>query len=101
MGGSIRAFADSPTGPARPSKRQASGGIIPGAGGIGDDRAGAMDNLKGQLLVASPHLLDPNFVRTVVLLIHHSDEGSFGVVLNRPADNTIKELWEQVGETPC
>ena len=60
-----------------------------------------MDNLKGKLLVASPHLLDPNFVRTVVLLIHHSDEGAFGVVLNRPADNTIKELWEQVGETPC
>jgi putative transcriptional regulator len=60
-----------------------------------------MENLKGHLLVASPHLLDPNFVRTVVLLIHHSEEGAFGVVLNRPADNTIKELWDQVGETPC
>ena len=60
-----------------------------------------MHSLKGHLLVASPHLLDPNFVRTVVLLIHHSEEGAFGVVLNRPADNTIKELWEQVGETPC
>jgi len=60
-----------------------------------------MQNLKGHLLVASPHLLDPNFVKTVVLLIHHSDEGAFGVVLNRPADNTIKEIWEQVGETPC
>ena len=61
----------------------------------------AMQNLKGHLLVASPHLADPNFVKTVVLLIHHSEEGAFGVVLNRPADNTIKELWEQVGETPC
>lgn len=60
-----------------------------------------MENLKGHLLVASPHLADPNFVRTVVLLIHHSEDGAFGVVLNRPADNTIKELWEQVGETPC
>ena len=60
-----------------------------------------MQNLKGHLLVASPHLADPNFVKTVVLLIHHSEEGAFGVVLNRPADNTIKELWEQVGETPC
>jgi putative transcriptional regulator len=60
-----------------------------------------MDTLKGHLLVASPHLADPNFVRTVVLLIHHSEEGAFGVVLNRTADNTIKELWDQVGETPC
>jgi putative transcriptional regulator len=60
-----------------------------------------MESLKGHFLVASPHLLDPNFARTVVLLIHHSEEGAFGVVLNRPADNTVKELWEQVAETPC
>ena len=60
-----------------------------------------MEYLKGHLLVASPHLLDPNFVRTVVLLLHHSKEGAFGVVLNRPADNTVKELWEQVGDSPC
>jgi putative transcriptional regulator len=60
-----------------------------------------MESLKGHLLVASPHLLDPNFVHTVVLLIHHSEEGAFGVVLNRPADNTIKDLWEQVGDGPC
>jgi putative transcriptional regulator len=60
-----------------------------------------MENLKGHLLVASPHLADPNFVKTVVLLIHHSEDGAFGVVLNRPADSTIQELWEQVAETPC
>ena len=60
-----------------------------------------MECLKGHLLVASPHLADPNFSRTVVLMIHHGEDGAFGVVLNRPADNTVKELWEQVGETPC
>lgn len=60
-----------------------------------------MDTLKGQLLVASPHLEDPNFVHTVILLIHHSEEGAFGVVLNRPAENSIRELWEQVAEGPC
>ena len=60
-----------------------------------------MRSLQGHLLVASPHLADPNFVKAVVLLIHHSEEGAFGVVLNRPADNTIQELWEQVAETPC
>lgn len=60
-----------------------------------------MKSLAGHLLVASPHLLDPNFVRTVVLMIHHTEQGAFGVVLNRPADNSIKELWTQVAETPC
>jgi putative transcriptional regulator len=57
--------------------------------------------LKGHFLVASPHLADPNFARTVVLLIHHSEEGAFGVVLNRPAENTIRDLWEKLGEGPC
>jgi putative transcriptional regulator len=60
-----------------------------------------MESLQGHLLVASPHLADPNFVRTVVLLIHHSKEGAFGVVLNRPADSTIGQLWEQVTHEPC
>ena len=60
-----------------------------------------MDFLKGHLLVASPHLLDPNFAGSVVLLIHHTEDGALGVVLNRFADSTIKDLWEEVGETPC
>jgi putative transcriptional regulator len=60
-----------------------------------------MDSLKGSFLVASPQLRDPNFVRTVVLLVHHSDDGAFGVVLNRPTESTIKELWEKVGQSPC
>jgi putative transcriptional regulator len=60
-----------------------------------------MESLSGHLLVASPFLMDPNFVRTVVLLIHHSDEGAFGVVLNRLSEKTVQELWEDVSETPC
>lgn len=39
---------------------------------------------KGRLLVASPTLVDPNFHRTVVLLLEHSEDGALGVVLNRP-----------------
>ena len=39
---------------------------------------------KGRLLVASPALVDPNFRRTVVLMLEHSDEGALGLVLNRP-----------------
>lgn len=39
---------------------------------------------KGRLLVAAPNLMDPNFHRTVVLVLEHTDEGAVGVVLNRP-----------------
>ncbi len=50
-----------------------------------------MDSLRGQLLVASPGLLDPNFRRTVVLITEHGDEGALGLVLNRPAEITVEE----------
>jgi putative transcriptional regulator len=43
-------------------------------------------SLKGKLLVATPLIGDPNFERTVVLLLEHNDEGALGVVLNRPSD---------------
>jgi putative transcriptional regulator len=60
-----------------------------------------MDSLQGQLLVASPHLGDSPFSRTVILLLYHSDDGAFGVVLNRPIDQTVKSLWSQVSDRPC
>jgi putative transcriptional regulator len=42
-------------------------------------------SLAGSLLVASPWLLDPNFARTVVLLLQHDEDGAVGVVINRPS----------------
>lgn len=39
-----------------------------------------------------PQLLDPNFRRAVVLLIHHDAEGTFGVVLNRRTELTASDL---------
>lgn len=45
--------------------------------------------LQGQLLVASPALGDPNFERTVVLVLAHGDDGAVGVVLNRPSDLSV------------
>ena len=41
--------------------------------------------LAGRLLVAAPVLDDPNFQRTVILLLDHDEEGSLGLVLNRPS----------------
>jgi putative transcriptional regulator len=54
--------------------------------------------IGGKLLVASKHLRDPNFARTVVLMLEHSQEGALGVVLNRPSDKTVCDVWESLGE---
>lgn len=50
-----------------------------------------MDSLRGQLLVAAPSLLDPNFHRTVALIADHGEDGALGVILNRPAELTVGE----------
>ena len=60
-----------------------------------------MKSLKGHFLVASPHLEDPNFTQSVVLLVQHDEDGTFGIVLNRPAESSLKDLWEKVTEKPC
>ncbi len=48
--------------------------------------------LAGRLLVAAPPLHDPNFFRTVVLLLDHDEHGALGLVLNRPGDLTACEV---------
>lgn len=47
--------------------------------------------LKGRLLVATPNLGDPNFERTVVLVLEHGAEGALGVVLNRPSQLDVAD----------
>jgi putative transcriptional regulator len=42
-------------------------------------------SLAGSFLIAQPSLIDPNFARAVVLILAHSEEGAFGVIVNRPA----------------
>ena len=46
----------------------------------------------GCLLIAHPSLVDPNFRSTVVLLLNHSDEGSLGLVLNRPLVSEVGDV---------
>jgi len=51
---------------------------------------------RGSALVAAPGLQDPNFRRTVVLIIDHGASGTLGVVLNRPSEVPVRDvlpLW--------
>jgi putative transcriptional regulator len=47
-------------------------------------------SLAGKFLVAKPILRDPNFARTVVVLLAHNAEGALGLIVNRPA--TVEDL---------
>lgn len=60
-----------------------------------------MKSLKGQLLIASSQLLDPNFFQTVLLMVQHDENGALGLVLNRPTETPVDEAWRQVSDTPC
>ena len=52
----------------------------------------------GTLLVATPSLVDPNFRRTVVYVIDHRDEGTLGVVLNRPSEIAVHDVLPAWGD---
>lgn len=60
-----------------------------------------MPSHTGRLVVASPALLDPNFSHAVVLLVEHSAEGAFGVVLNRPGAVPISEALSAWAALAC
>src|SRR5436190_1583986 len=55
-----------------------------------------MQSARGQLLIAGPTLLDPNFWRTVVLVVEHTEEGALGLVLNRPSETSVGEAVPQL-----
>ncbi len=50
------------------------------------------------LLVAQPDMLDPNFSRTVVLVMRPEDTGPLGVILNRPTHVALRELYPERAE---
>lgn len=63
-----------------------------------------MESLTGRLLVATPALRDPNFERTVVLVVAHEEGGALGVVLNRATEVQVADVlggWGALaGEPP-
>lgn len=47
------------------------------------------DSLRGKFLVAGDHLRDPNFFKSVVLVIEHARDGAMGIVVNRPSSLSV------------
>jgi putative transcriptional regulator len=63
-----------------------------------------MESMTGQLLVATPTLKDPNFDRTVVLLVAHEPGGALGVVLNRATEVPVADVlgnWSELAGDPA
>ncbi|MDQ6696151.1 MAG: YqgE/AlgH family protein [Actinomycetota bacterium] len=53
--------------------------------------------------MATPLIGDPNFERTIILLLAHGEEGAFGVVLNRPSATDVAEIipdWADAAAAP-
>jgi len=64
-----------------------------------------MSSWAGRLLVATPTLLDPHFLRSVVLLLQHDEaDGALGVVLTRPTGTGVGEVlpaWVEHAADPA
>src|SRR6185369_144596 len=89
-----------PTG--RGSPRPGSSGT--GRGTSRHRRGRAMESLTGRLLVATPALCDPNFERTVVLVVAHEEGGALGVVLNRATEVQVADVlgnWGALAGDPA
>jgi putative transcriptional regulator len=56
-----------------------------------DDPSSSVPSLRGRFLLASPTLADPNFSKTIVLIVRHDEDGALGLVLNRPLGVTLDE----------
>ena len=53
---------------------------------------------KGKFLVAARKLMDPNFLQTVVLLIDYDPSGAMGVIINRPIEMKLSEVFKDIKE---
>lgn len=52
--------------------------------------------LNNQFIIAMPNLADPNFFHTVAYLCQHNEEGALGIVINRPMDMKLGEIFKQM-----
>lgn len=53
-------------------------------------------NLTGQFLIAMPSMTDPSFSKTITYICTHNQDGAMGVVINRPLEQNVASLFEQI-----
>jgi putative transcriptional regulator len=56
----------------------------------------AGDTLVNQFLIAMPGMADPNFAKTVTYIFKHSEQGAMGIVINRPMQMHLAQVFEQL-----
>ncbi|MEO0514169.1 MAG: YqgE/AlgH family protein [Planctomycetota bacterium] len=57
-----------------------------------------MSDLRGKLLLASPEMGDPNFSKSVILIVQHGPDGALGLVLNQPTGAAVGEVLGAMGD---
>ncbi|MDN5869516.1 MAG: YqgE/AlgH family protein [Nitrococcus sp.] len=55
------------------------------------------NDLTNHFLIAMPALADPNFAQTVAYICEHNQDGALGIVINRPSELTLAELFAHMG----
>ena len=73
-------------------------------GGVSGVPGFVPSSVRGRLLVATPPLVDPNFDRTVVLVLEHSENGALGIIINRPSDRAVADVvpgWADLAGDPA
>lgn len=53
-------------------------------------------NLTGHFLIAMPAMTDPYFARSVTYICEHNEQGAMGVVINRPIEMRLDDLFDQI-----
>ena len=57
-------------------------------------------NLSNHFLIAMPSMLDPIFGGTVVYLCEHNERCALGMVINKPTDITMSDLFSRLDLQP-
>ena len=60
-----------------------------------------MASFQGKLLLAAPAMQDPNFARSVILIVKHDDEGALGLALNRSTGAKVREAIDMESGVTC
>lgn len=57
------------------------------------------DSTRGKLLISNSSVIQDFFHKTVILMVDHDEDGAFGLVLNKPSEQTMETLIKNLPET--